>query len=114
MAAQKNPQAAVDGDVLVVAVSGLDEPGASLGDVGGEMGRARLSGIESLLEALAHGLLLLGFGALPADFAQAGAEHRRGSDRGGSEGEDHHRDGQEDQHGEKDFHRNSCHLPVSQ
>ena len=44
---------------------------------------------------------LLGLGALPADFAEARPEHRRGCDRGGAEGEHDHHDGDKDQEWER-------------
>src|SRR5271163_694426 len=96
----EDAQTVVDGDVLRAAISGLDEPGAGLGDSGGGDGQGSAEGIERLLHAFAHGGLGLGFGALPADFAEAGSEDGGGRNGGGSEGEDDDHDGQENENGE--------------
>ena len=63
----------------------------------GEMRQGAAERVESLLHAFADGGLVLRLGTLPADFAQARAEHGGRSDGGGSEGEDHDGDGEEDE-----------------
>ena len=80
-----------------VAISRLNQPEPRLRNVGGRKRQGAAQRIESLLHAFADGRFGFGFGALPADFAQAGSEHRRRHDRGRAKGEHDHHDGDEDE-----------------
>src|SRR5208283_660928 len=91
--AEEDAQATIDGDVLRATISRLNQPGPGLRNIRGRNWQSAAEGIESLLHALAHGGLRLSFGALPADLAETGSEHRRGRDCGRSKGEDYDHDG---------------------
>src|SRR5712664_1085094 len=66
--------------------------------------------IEGLLHAFADSGFCLGFGALPADFAQAGSEHRRRRKRSRSKGEHDHHDGEKNEDGECQCQRHELDL----
>src|SRR6266436_7994538 len=87
-----------------IAVSGLNQPGARLGNVSGRNRKRAAKWIQRLLDALADGGLFFGFWPLPSDLAQARTKHRRRRHGGGSESEHHHSDGEKDQNGESQNH----------
>ena len=64
---QHDASAEIVADVAGFAKSGLDEPGAGAGDVGGRKRDGFAEGIEGLLDALPHfdGGLFLGLGGWP-------------------------------------------------
>ena len=90
---EEHARSAIDGDVLGVAISRLDEPKAGLGDFGGRNGQGAAQRIESLLHAFANGGSCGSLGALPSDFSEAGAKDGGRSDRGRAKREDDDRDG---------------------
>ncbi len=92
----------IKADVAGFAKSGLDEPGAGAGNVGGGKWDGFAEGIESLLDALPDfdGGLFLGLGGVAAESAQAGSQHGAGCNRSRAEGEDHQNHGDEHDDGE--------------
>src|SRR5260370_18885761 len=92
---EQDAEATIDGDVLRVTISSLKQPGPGLGTLGGRHRQGAAEGVEGLLHAFADRGFSLCLGALPADFAEARSEHRRGRRRGRAKGEHDHYDGEE-------------------
>ena len=104
---QHDAGAEIIADMAGLAESGLNEPAAGAGDVGGRKRDGFAEGIEGLLDALFHfdGWLFLGHGGMAAEGAEAGSQHGTGRDGGGAKGEDHQHDGDEHDDGEDQGHR---------
>ncbi len=99
---QHDTGAEIKADVTGFAKSGLDEPGAGAGNVGGRKRNRFAEGIEGLLDALPYfdGGLFLRDGGVAAESAETGSQHGAGGDGGRAEGEDHQDHGNEDDDGE--------------
>ena len=107
---EQDAQTAIDGNVLGAAISRLNQPEPGFRNLRGRDGQGAAEGIEGLLHAFAHGGFCLGFGALPADFAEAGSEHRRRRNCGRSKGEHDHHDGKKNDNRECQSQRHKSDL----
>ena len=89
-------------DMARLAKSGLDEPRAGSGDVGGRERDGLTDGFERLFQALFHPdcRLLGSLRCLPAQSAEAGSQHGTGRNHGSAKGEHHQHDGHEHDDGQ--------------
>ena len=103
---QHDAGAEIKADVAGFAKSGLNEPGAGAGDVGGRKWNRFAEGIQSLLDTLSdfNCRLFLRDGGVTAEGAQAGSQHGTGSYGGRAKGKDHQGNGDEDDDSENQWH----------
>ncbi len=103
---QHDTRSEIIADMAGLAKSGLNEPRAGAGYVGGRKRDGFAEGIEGLLDALPYfqRRLLRGHRRLTAESAQAGSEHGSGRHGGRAEGEHHQGDGNKHDDGQDQRH----------